>query len=49
MENRRQAMVWWMHLADTTKQDLTDLYYEGRSHESLTGREIEKIWAGKTP
>jgi hypothetical protein len=52
MTNRKKAMQWWNSLPDYTTRDvlhggkhgLCTHYYQSRTWQSLTGREIEKIW-----
>lgn len=52
MTNRKKAMQWWNSLPDyaTTnvlhggKHGLCTHYHQSRTWQSLTGREIEKIW-----
>jgi hypothetical protein len=50
MENndRKLAMVWWNNLSSLRKTQLTDLNKDSlfacRRWETLTGREIEKVW-----
>ena len=52
-ENRRLAIKWWNTHTPQQKQQLTEqhehlLLVSGRSHHSLTGSEIEKIWSNCT-
>lgn len=48
--DRQKAMEWWNSLSDEltinkeTKAKYANIYFETRTHCSLTGREIEHIW-----
>ena len=48
MKKRFKAMMWWNNLSPNTRQKLTNEFRElvgtPRKWESLTGREIEKIY-----
>ena len=48
MNNREEALKWWNSLASLRKTQLcdtnTDIAGSVRRWETLTGREIEKIW-----
>jgi len=46
MENRKQAMKWWIDLPNNKQRELSLTYYN-RDSSSLTGREIEKIYHEK--
>lgn len=42
---RNRAMSWWnTPISDANREILARIYYRGRNHTSLTGREIENIW-----
>jgi hypothetical protein len=42
--DRENAMKWWNEQRDIYKQSLTNDFYSQRAWQSLTGREIEKIY-----
>lgn len=46
---RQQAMAWWNHIEykNLIASKYTDITL-GRTHENLTGREIEEIWKKET-
>lgn len=49
--SREQALEWWNNLPlfiENSKHHYSDRYYPNRGHNSLTGREIEKIWEKET-
>lgn len=41
---RKRAMAWWNQLPPISQRMHTDEKYEGRTPESLTGREIEAMY-----
>jgi len=48
--NRSQrvtVMRWWNNLEEYMREYYADMYYQGRSWNSLTGREIESIYNKK--
>jgi len=55
LKDRTKAMRWWDSLPEYASEDvlingkhgLTVNYYQSRTWQSLTGREIEKIWNGE--
>jgi len=45
MKSREKAIAWWNTLSDSDKADATRMVIsDKRSHKSLTGSEIEKIY-----
>lgn len=42
-DDRQIAMKWWNELAPDDKERYTQLFFKGRSHNTLTGREIQMI------
>lgn len=46
---RKKAMTWWNTADNKNKEVLCRVYYRGRNHSSLTGREIEQIWIKECP
>lgn len=47
MNTREKALLWWKHTTLAEKMRLTESYYKGRQHSTLTGREIEAIWTAE--
>jgi hypothetical protein len=49
---RKMAMEWWNNLSSLHKTDICNINSEylgiDRNHETLTGREIEKIFSWRT-
>ena len=43
-ELRKDAMMWWISVRGQQKVILSNKYYPGRRHYSLTGREIQHIY-----
>jgi len=48
MTTREQVMQWWNSFEASTRQSLCSDYYNNRQFDTLTGREIEKIWRKET-
>ena len=44
MNKRSEAMIWWKAISWASKASHTEVYYPGRMPDSLTGREIEKMY-----
>jgi hypothetical protein len=41
---RQEAMLWWGELDNKNKVKYCPIFFKGRNHYSLTGREIEIIF-----
>lgn len=49
MNNRTNSLYWWnKDLVKFEQFELCEKYYKGRKPNTLTGREIEKIWKSET-